>query len=404
MLTIKAVANLIVYWLSALFPRDSHLAVFGAWDGDRYCDNPKYLMLYLLEHSDIKCVWIGKEKVRAELPQHPRLRFAVKGSWLSFWLLVRARFWFFCHYVGDVSNVYLDNGAVLVNLWHGIPLKYMGAKTPYALAHPDIRHGLRALRHAIFSKLKPTDIIWTVSSSPMMSKIMVESFPWFFAYERILEYGTPRNDFLIKHASDTSLILQLKEKYCELLGIPRGKKIILYLPTWRMTDDAVFSFYGLSSDKQVELSEMLAENDAVLVEKHHHATLSRHPVCASSSPWLKVVSSELHDRIDPQELYLISDMLITDYSSAFFDYAVLKRPCLHFMYDYERYRDYDSGFACDIKAVAAGPCVFRFDELFGEINRLIRNPEFKPASGLQKMLEFETGECSRQILAFMNRH
>lgn len=404
MLTLKVLLNLLVYWVSFLIPRDKRLAAFGAWMGDRYCDNPKYLMLYLLEHSNMKCVWIGKEELRDQMPSHANFRFVRKDSIRACWFLLRAKFWFYCHHYGDMSELYLDNGAIVVNLWHGIPLKYMGVKTPYAIAHPTVRKGIRALRHNVFSKLRKTNVLWTVSSSKGMSRIMVESFPSMYSYERILEYGTPRNDFLIRHACDKERINALKQKYSRILGFSVDKRIVLYMPTWRMANNSIFTFYGLPADKCAQFSKMFLEKDAVLIEKHHHATFEKQPIDARANACSIVVSPSQQNQIDPQELYLIADLMVTDYSSAYFDFSLLKRPCIHFVYDYDQYKNNDSGLAYDLEDVAAGPCVRTVDELYVELERLLSQPEFRPSSGLQKLVEFETGRCSEQILSFMLNH
>ena len=75
---------------------------------------------------------------------------------------------------------------------------------------------------------------------------------------------------------------------------------------------------------------------------------------------------------DIQELMLISDVLITDYSSVFFDYSVLRRPILFFTYDLDRYRDVLRGFYLDFESVAPGPLLRDNDELVGALHNLER--------------------------------
>ena len=76
---------------------------------------------------------------------------------------------------------------------------------------------------------------------------------------------------------------------------------------------------------------------------------------------------------DIRELYLISDILVTDYSSVFFDYANLKRPMIFFVYDIDEYRDKLRGFYFDFEQNAPGPLVKTTDDLITEIKNLERN-------------------------------
>ena len=73
---------------------------------------------------------------------------------------------------------------------------------------------------------------------------------------------------------------------------------------------------------------------------------------------------------DIRELYLISEMLITDYSSVFFDYAILKRPMIFYVYDIEEYRDKLRGFYFDLEKEAPGPLVKTTEEIIAEIKKL----------------------------------
>ena len=76
---------------------------------------------------------------------------------------------------------------------------------------------------------------------------------------------------------------------------------------------------------------------------------------------------------DINELYVISDMLITDYSSVFFDYANLKRPIIFYMYDLEHYRDKSNGFYIDVETELPGRIIKTDDDLIKEIIRVTKD-------------------------------
>ena len=84
---------------------------------------------------------------------------------------------------------------------------------------------------------------------------------------------------------------------------------------------------------------------------------------------MKVLYTIFHSHEDIRELYLIADLLVTDYSSVFFDYANLKRPMIFFVYDIEEYRDNLRGFYFDFEEKAPGPLVKTTEGLIAEINK-----------------------------------
>ena len=103
---------------------------------------------------------------------------------------------------------------------------------------------------------------------------------------------------------------------------------------------------------------------------------------------------------DISELYLISDILITDYSSVFFDYANLKRPMLFFTYDLEKYRDVLRGFYIDIEEELPGPLLFTTEEIItaiGNIDKLELEYHKKYVAFYDKYCAWEDGHASQKV-------
>ena len=155
----------------------------------------------------------------------------------------------------------------------------------------------------------------------------------------ILNTGYPRNDIL--YSIDRDQIAAIIRRN---LGIPKDKKTILYAPTWR--DD---EFYGKGKYKfklhlNLELMKKELKDDYVILIRTHYFIADSIDVSDLSGFAYNVSKYD-----DISELYLISDILITDYSSVFFDFANLKRPMLFFTYDLEKYRDVLRGFYIDIE-------------------------------------------------------
>jgi CDP-glycerol glycerophosphotransferase len=402
----QAIGKCFLYHLSLCIPRKKRLVVFGAWEGNGYRDNPKYLLLYLLEHTDMQCVWIGKTFLQTQLPQHPNLSFARHGSLKAFWVGLRAKVWVHCNSLADIATQPIYGGAMLLNLWHGIPIKWMGVKTPaYKLAPKSKKIGIYAnFRKTVYRLLTPPFSYavkeWTTASSPDMVDILAASYPLMFPKARILSCGTPRNDFLIQNASNDSLRQSLKRKYASLCGFSEEKRIILYLPTWRMKSNDIFSFATLADTHRQKLIALLHQENAVLLEKHHYMTFKKGLVSETSlqDPSLLILSPTQQTQIDPQELYLIADVLITDYSSAYLDYALLGKPCLHFIYDYETYRQQDSGLVYDLPTVAAGPCLKTAAEVIDVLSKILSGAPQPSFTGWKRLTQFEKGTCCETLL------
>lgn len=385
--------------IAYVWPRSAKSVVIGGYCGDLYIDNPKYLLAYLLEHTSFRVTWIGKEHIREQLPQNANLSFAAKGSLLAFWRLLNAKTWICCQAINvDLTSLPILGRGICIDLWHGIPVKYIGAQTPSARNANAQATYLGKMYQKVALNLKS----WLVVSNDKMIDILCGGVPFRYNKKRILPFGTPRNDFLINHAADENLKLRLRCKYARLLGFDSMKKIVLYLPTWRMRGDCVFAFYNQSTNVQEEWQQVMDECNAVLIEKHHYATYARYPIVRGSVCSI-TISAEQQKLVDVQELLLIADVLISDYSGAYIDFALLKRPVIHFAYDLDEYSQGDSGLAYNLYDVAAGPIVSDVSELKYAVRDVLLKADFTPAKGFHLLVEYERGDASVRIADFLHR-
>ena len=138
----------------------------------------------------------------------------------------------------------------------------------------------------------------------------------------VKEVGYPRNDFLYKYTDKD--INRIKRS----LGISKDKKVILYAPTWR--DDQHKSGVGYTYEVNINFDKLRKElsKDYVILFRAHYFVSSIFDF-SKYEGFIYNVSNV--DNVN--DLYVISDLLITDYSSVFFDYSILKRPVLFYMYD-----------------------------------------------------------------------
>jgi CDP-glycerol glycerophosphotransferase len=228
------------------------------------------------------------------------------------------------------------DGQVYLQTWHGTPLKRIG----FDITNPQFISGTAYFDH-LARDIAQWDLL--LSPNPFSTPIMRRAF----RYEgEICEYGYPRNDLLCR--ADTA---ELAARVRERLGLPDGKRVVLYAPTWR--DNQVYaSGRRYRFDMRLDLERAWRElgADHVFLIRGHHHMADDVPAGMREGFALNVTSYP-----DITELFLVADVLVTDYSSAMFDYAVTGRPILFFTYDLAEYRDNLRGFYFDFEAEAPGP-------------------------------------------------
>ncbi len=224
---------------------------------------------------------------------------------------------------------------VYVQCWHGTPLKRLGA---------DIiqtgRNGIEKPKDTAKSfEHEGNRINYFVSPSKYASDKFITAFRLDKLGKQncIAETGYPRNDFLINFKKED--VKTLKNKF----GIDKNKRIILYAPTWR--DNEYTSEDGYIYNIAFDLDRLYKK-----FGKEYQILLRTHYFISNSINYDKykgfVIDVSKADDIN--EIYVISDMLITDYSSVFFDFATLKRPIVFYMYDKEEYANDIRGFYLDL--------------------------------------------------------
>jgi CDP-glycerol glycerophosphotransferase len=227
------------------------------------------------------------------------------------------------------------DGQFYVQTWHGTPLKRIG----FDITNPQFISGTAYFDH--FARdVAQWDLL--LSPNPFSTPIMRGAF----RYEgEIGEYGYPRNDLLCRGTAEMAARVRAR------LGLPAGKRVVLYAPTWR--DNQVYANgRRYRFDMRLDLERAwreLGEDHVFLIRGHHH---SADDVPAGMRDGFAFNVTAYPDITD---LYLVSDVLVTDYSSAMFDYAVTGRPILFFTYDLAEYRDSLRGFYFDFEAEAPGP-------------------------------------------------
>lgn len=326
-------------------PMNNKLIFFESFLGKNYSDSPKYIYEYLIntKRKGYKFVWSFNEKTTIPGNAKQVKRFSLP----YFYYLARAKYW--------VSNSrlpkYLDKreGNIYLQTWHGTPLKKLvfDMEDVYS-ADPNYKENFYYQSRR-----------WDYLSSA--NEYSTEIFRRAFKYDKeILEFGYPRNDILYQKNNDHD-INRLKKQ----LKIPEDKKVILYAPTWR--DDAYFSRGKYSFELQLDLEKMRSQlgNEYIILLRMHYFIANQIDLSG-----FEEFAYDFSSYDDIAELYLVSDILITDYSSVFFDYAHLKRPILFYTYDLEKYRDQLRGFYLDIEREVPGPLLMTTEEIIDAIKNI----------------------------------
>lgn len=312
---------------------DEHLIVFNSFNGKSYSDTPKAVYKYMKEKpefKDYKFVWIFKDICKHEfLNEDGRTSIVKYKTKECNRKIAEAKYWIFNYRALDYWIP--KKNQIYVQCWHGTPLKRLG----YDIKKSDnAMNSLEEIRNKYYK-----DAIrfkYLLSSCEFTTKRFASA--WNLKERRkencILEVGYPRNDFLVNHTS--SDIIAIKEK----LGVNDiDKKIILYAPTWRDNQHSVGIGYTYKTEIDFDfLREELSDEYIILFRAHY--------LVVNSFDFEKyegfIYDVSRYDDIN--ELYITSDILITDYSSVFFDYAILKKTIIFYMYDLEKYRDETRGF------------------------------------------------------------
>ncbi|MER5637071.1 CDP-glycerol glycerophosphotransferase family protein [Kitasatospora sp. NPDC002227] len=316
--------------------------LYDVFNGRGYADSPRAVHAELVRRgAPLEHLWVVDD-AQAEVPEGVRPVRYFSPEWYEALAT--------CRYL--VGNTHFPDfierreGQVVVQTWHGSLLK--------RIAH-DVESSWLA-DAGYLAALDRESPHWSllVSPSAFATPILRRAFRY---QGEILESGYPRCDVLARGEGAEAVRARL--------GVPADKKIVLYAPTWRedqQRENGDGYQLGLALDVAAARAA-LGEDHVLLVRSHSHV---REPLAGAGDGFLYDVA----DYPDVQELLLAADVLVTDYSSIMFDFAVTGRPILFFTYDLDHYRDDLRGFYFDLEAEAPGPLLRTSAELVDALRRL----------------------------------
>lgn len=366
-----------VFWKVFYFlPINKNKIVVQSYYGRGYSDNPKYIVEEILKQSpNFKVYWnVSDLSNDNNLPKNV---IPLKmNSMKSIYHMCTAKAW-----IDNCRKYYFINkkkSQIYIQTWHGFGVKRIEKDVEENLDPGYIRMAKK--------DSKMCDLL--ISNSELLTQIYRNCF-WYDG--EILECGSPRNDIFF--VDNSKRIASIKSK----IGVDSNEKVLLYAPTFRKNFglEQYDIDYGLLINS---LKKKFGDDWKILIRLH--------PNIAKKSDELNLNQDFIIDVSgydDIQELMLISNILITDYSSSMFDFALTKKPCFLYANDINEYKD-DRNFYFDIYKLPF-PLACNNNELK---DKILNFDSGKYKEDIERFLiDFkfkESGSAAKSILNWLNDH
>ena len=302
--------SLLVNLMKLFVKTNDKLILFNSFAGRKYDDSPKAIFDVMKtdpRFRDYKFVWAFHQPERYEVEGAEK----IKTDGLNYFkTALAARVW--------VTNSSVERGlnfkgkkTFYLNTWHGSPIKKMGS---------DIGAGNQSFAAKGRSKV---DIMNTQSC--FEADIFSTCFG--ISRDKFIEVGLPRNDELANYTNDR------RDELRKRLNIPEGKQVILYCPTFREYEKDEYLGVVLAPPMDLKKWEKELGEKYVLLFRAHYEVSKVMDI--HENYFIRNVT----DYPSLNDLMIISDVLISDYSSVFFDYSIMDKCMIHFTYDFDTYEE-----------------------------------------------------------------
>jgi CDP-glycerol glycerophosphotransferase (TagB/SpsB family) len=304
--------------------------------------------------------------------------FNVVAMFKSIYHLATSKYILVDNYFAFLSCVKFNDSVQCIQLWHAV-----GAIKKFGLKDRSIEFRTRIARRRFKNVYRKFNKI--VVGSDAMANIFIEAFG--LSNENILRTGIPRTDLFYDRELKKSAINNVKSS----IKLDENKKVILYAPTYREKE---LSNYNIRLDLDLLYRE-LKNNYILLVKLHPVLKCQMNKIDSLYSDFIINVT----DYPNINELLLVTDYLITDYSSIPFEFALLNKPMIFFPYDLEDYKN-DRGLWGEYERLVPGPILFSSKDIV----RCIKENNFD----LSKIRDFSyrwnaysQGNSSRNLVNFL---
>lgn len=319
-----------------------------------YSDNAWAFCRYLYRNQvahEYKIIWLlidkcAKYRVMDSLAKD-NIDSAViyRKTFKGIWAFIRARYVITTHGLFDFI-ILRQHPDKIINLWHGMPLKLVGASEPGG-------------------KSSSVNSNYTIASSKLYQKIMSEALGK--EMDHVLVTGQPRNDLLFE-----------KTEWFEMnnIEIERYKMVGIWMPTYRKSItgdiriDGDYSEAGISFlniNQLHDLDDFLVKQNILLLVKIHPMDALQNVKMDKFNNIVFIMPQNFHLQLYP--LIGSCDFLLTDYSSVFIDYQILNRPIGFVMNDIDAYKKSRGFYFDNLKESLPGPVLSDYDSLCDFIQR-----------------------------------
>jgi CDP-glycerol glycerophosphotransferase len=289
------------------------------------------------------------------------------------------------------SYMALRPGQTYLQAWHGTPFKRLGCDIPSGTAGSagmSVRDIHERYRH------EGARLTWLLSQSPYATDKLGSAFDLVSTGRTgaIIEAGYPRNDFLATFTEEDVVLIRTR------LGVPEGKRVILYAPTWRENQHTSGVGYTFETEADFDALREALGDEYVVLFRAHCLVASTFDFAAHGGFVIDASSTD-----DISDLYVISDVLVTDYSSVFFDYGNLRRPVIFYMYDLDQYAGEVRGLYLGLDELP-GPVVRTTRELIDAL-RASEHPTAQDVAGRERFRgafsPLDDGHASERVIQRM---
>lgn len=368
------ICSIFLKTLGCFVKTDSKMILFNSFGGRKYDDSPRAIFEKMISDErfdDFKLVWAVSNPEKFNIPKRAEI---VKDFSLGFFIkALKARVW--------ITNSSMEHGlcfkkksTIYVNTWHGSAIKFLG---------DDVKEEGKSFKGKSTSK-----------ESAFYTQSQFDEYVFKRAFhidDNIFKrFGLPRNDELVGYSEKK--VLEIKKQ----LNLSDDKKILLYAPTFREYSRNTMN--EITQEIRIDLNQWekeMSDKYILLVRAHYEVAKT---IDFKSRDNIFDVSEYPH----LNDLLIISDVLISDYSSIYFDYSILHRPMLCYAYDFEEYTE-NRGMYFDIRKELPCKVVRTNEELFAEIKRVFElyNEMCEKTLKFQKKYVSEFGRASEMTCNYL---
>lgn len=336
------------------FPIDENLVSFIIDSNESFRGNLEYIKNEFEKRGDFDFNFYYKDKI----------------SLSSFKKLATSKYIFLNDNFFPFAFMNFKDESMVIQLWHapGAFKKFGGS-----------------VENASMLKLISDNTDYLITTSKHIEDYYAEAFQ--IDKSKIRPLGLPRADYYFENHD----ISGLKDDFIRKYNVSPDKKIILYAPTFRENTkfNNVFNYLDLE-----KFNNELSDEYALILRLHPKIKDFYSDEISADSNYV-----DCSDYKNEQELLLLSDMLITDYSSIMIEFSLLNKPVIFFAYDLNNYLENERGFYLDYRNDLPGPVVYDSDELINVIKSGVDTSEL--SAFLNTQFDSIDGEASKRIVDFV---